>query len=109
LSIIAVKILALADVHSHTGGAGMIEFWRKLWQLTRPYKGRFILGGLFGILSGFADTVVALTLVFVVTMVFSGSTNDEINQAIVKVNECSNFKIGWPPMCPIQNLIWSWW
>lgn len=67
----------------------MIEFWRKLWQLTRPYKGRFILGGLFGILSGFADTVVALTLVFVVTMVFSGSTNDEINQAIVKVNEYS--------------------
>ncbi len=74
---------------SHTGDGGMIEFWRKLWQLTRPYRGRFVLGGLFGVLSGFADTVVLLTVVFVASVVFSGSRNDEIDKGLKKINEFS--------------------
>jgi len=56
----------------------MIEFWLKLWQLTRPYKGRFILGLIFGVLLGFADTIVLLTLAFVFGVVFvriSGAHN----------------------------------
>jgi subfamily B ATP-binding cassette protein MsbA len=63
----------------------MIEFWRKLWQLTRPYKGRFILGSLFGVLSGFADTLVLLTVAFVVSVVFSGSQSEEIDRAVAKL------------------------
>ncbi|MGD0815405.1 MAG: ABC transporter transmembrane domain-containing protein [Verrucomicrobiota bacterium] len=63
----------------------MIEFWRKLWQLTRPYKGRFILGGLFGVLSGFADGVVLLTAAFVVSVVFSGSQPQGISRPMPKL------------------------
>jgi subfamily B ATP-binding cassette protein MsbA len=67
----------------------MIEFWRKLWQLTRPYKGRFILGGLFGVLSGLADLLVMLTVVFVVSVVFSGSQNENIDNAVKQLNGIS--------------------
>ena len=48
----------------------MIEFWLKLWQLARPYKGRFTLGVLCGVLSGMADTVVLLTIAIVAGAVF---------------------------------------
>jgi ABC-type multidrug transport system fused ATPase/permease subunit len=48
----------------------MIEFWLKLWQLTRPYKGRFVLGLIFGVLSGLTDTLVLVTLAFVFGVVF---------------------------------------
>jgi subfamily B ATP-binding cassette protein MsbA len=48
----------------------MIEFWLKLWQLARPYKGRFTLGVLCGVLSGTADTVVLLTVAIVAGAVF---------------------------------------
>jgi ATP-binding cassette, subfamily B, bacterial MsbA len=74
---------------SHTGDSGMIEFWRKLWQLTRPYKGRFILGSLFGMLSGLADSVVGLTVFFVVGMVFSGPRNEDIEKAMSRVAKFS--------------------
>ena len=67
----------------------MIDFWRKLWQLTRPYKGRFILGTLFGVLSGFADTVVLVTVGFVVSVVFSGSPNEDIDRAFAQLSKRS--------------------
>jgi subfamily B ATP-binding cassette protein MsbA len=51
----------------------MIEFWLKLWQLTRAYKGRFALGVLCGVFSGMADTAVLLTVVFVGGAVFPGA------------------------------------
>ena len=35
----------------------MIKFLRKIWQLNRPYKGRFVLGVLFGMLNGVAQPV----------------------------------------------------
>jgi ATP-binding cassette, subfamily B, bacterial MsbA len=65
----------------------MIEFWRKLWQLTRPYKGRFILGAIFGVFSGLADAMVMLTVAFVVSVVFSGFQNEDIDRKIAKLNE----------------------
>lgn len=65
----------------------MIEFWRKLWELTRPYKVRFLLGALFGVCSGFADSIVLLTVGFVVSVVFSGSNNEDIDRAIARLNK----------------------
>jgi subfamily B ATP-binding cassette protein MsbA len=63
----------------------MIEFWLKLWQLIRPYKLRFILGVLCGILNGFADPVVFLTVAFVVGVVFAGMDDPEINKWLAKL------------------------
>jgi subfamily B ATP-binding cassette protein MsbA len=60
----------------------MIEFWLKLWQLTRPYKGRFILGLIFGVLSGLADTLVLLTLAFVFGVVFIRAKDANIDQLL---------------------------
>jgi ATP-binding cassette, subfamily B, bacterial MsbA len=51
----------------------MIEFWLKLWQLTRAYKGRFALGVLCGVFSGMADTVVLITVALVAGAVFPGA------------------------------------
>jgi subfamily B ATP-binding cassette protein MsbA len=48
----------------------MIEFWLKLWQLTRPYKGRFALGVLCGVLAGMADPAVLVTVAIVAGAVF---------------------------------------
>ena len=79
------KTLALTGHHSHTGDGGMIEFWRKLWQLDRPYKGRYFLGVLFGVLSGFADTVVLVTVTFVVTVVFSNARDENIERILQKL------------------------
>jgi subfamily B ATP-binding cassette protein MsbA len=50
----------------------MIEFWLKLWQLTRAYKGRFALGVLCSVLSGMADPLVLLTVVIVAGAAFQG-------------------------------------
>jgi ATP-binding cassette, subfamily B, bacterial MsbA len=52
----------------------MIEFWLKLWQLTRAYKGRFALGVLFSVLSGMADPVVLLTVAIVAGAAFHGDS-----------------------------------
>jgi subfamily B ATP-binding cassette protein MsbA len=60
----------------------MIDFWRKLWQLARPHRGRFFLGAFFGICSGMANTIVLLTVGFVVSVVFSGSRNEALDRAI---------------------------
>ena len=60
----------------------MIEFWRKLWQLNRPYKVRFFLGIFFGILSGGADTAVLITVAFVLSVVFAGSKIQQIDKAL---------------------------
>ena len=64
---------------------GVIEFWLKLWQLTRPYKVRFVLGFIFGALSGFGDTMVLVTVAFVVGVVFSGPPDSVVNDALSKL------------------------
>jgi subfamily B ATP-binding cassette protein MsbA len=63
----------------------MIEFWLKLWQLTRPYKGRFILGLVFGVLSGLTDTLVLITLAFVFGVVFIRSRDNNIDHLLSKL------------------------
>ena len=60
----------------------MIEFWLRLWNLSRPYKGRFFLGLLFGVLNGLADTLVLLTLVFVFGVVFVGAKDVDVGLAL---------------------------
>jgi subfamily B ATP-binding cassette protein MsbA len=63
----------------------MIEFWLKLWHLSRPYKGRFVLGLIFGVLCGLMDTVVLLTLAFVFGVVFVQSHDPYIDQLLLKL------------------------
>jgi ABC-type multidrug transport system fused ATPase/permease subunit len=60
----------------------MIEFWLKLWHLSRPYKGRFVLGLVFGVLCGLMDTLVLLTLAFVFGVVFVRSREPSIDQLL---------------------------
>ena len=80
----------------------MIEFWRKLWQLTRPYKGRFILGTIFGVFSGAANTLVLLTVGFVISVVFSDAGNKDIDHAIQKLTE----QAPWLAGCLLQTQKW---
>ncbi len=63
----------------------MIEFWLKLWQLTRPFKVRFTLGVIFGLLSGFGDSTVLVSVAFVVGVVFSGPQDSAVGGALSKL------------------------
>jgi len=63
----------------------MIEFWLKLWHLSRPYKGRFVLGLVFGVLCGLTDTLVLLTLAFVFGVVFVRTHDPYIDQMLSKL------------------------
>ena len=53
----------------------MIRFWLKLWELTRPYKGRFIIGVIAGVLSGLMEALVVLGAAFVVGTIFFDPKN----------------------------------
>jgi subfamily B ATP-binding cassette protein MsbA len=55
----------------------MLEFLLKLWKLNRPYKGRFILGVLFGMLNGVAQPLMYGTAFFVVTVIFTPHATKE--------------------------------
>jgi subfamily B ATP-binding cassette protein MsbA len=48
----------------------VIKFLLKLWNLNRPYKGRFLLGVLFGMLNGMGQIAVLGTVLFVIAVVF---------------------------------------
>jgi ATP-binding cassette, subfamily B, bacterial MsbA len=63
----------------------VIEFWLKLWKLTRPFKVRFILGVIFGALSGFGDSMVLVSVAFVVGVVFSGPRDSTVDTALSKL------------------------
>ncbi|HEY3860989.1 MAG TPA: ABC transporter ATP-binding protein [Verrucomicrobiae bacterium] len=52
----------------------MFKFWLQIWQLARPYKGRFALGVLCSVLSGAADGAVLGTVAIVAGSIFSGTT-----------------------------------
>jgi subfamily B ATP-binding cassette protein MsbA len=64
----------------------VIEFWLKLWRLTRPYKTRFIIGAIFGALSGLGETLVIATVVFVLGVVFSGPSDTGIAGGLQKLS-----------------------
>jgi subfamily B ATP-binding cassette protein MsbA len=48
----------------------VIKFLLKLWELNRPYKGRFLLGVFFGVLNGMGQIAVLGTVLFVIGVVF---------------------------------------
>jgi subfamily B ATP-binding cassette protein MsbA len=48
----------------------MIEFLRRLWDLTRPYRGRLLLAILTGVVSGLIEPLMIATIVFVYGLIF---------------------------------------
>ncbi len=67
----------------------MIKFWLKLWKLTRPYKGRFLLGSFFSMLSGMADSVVMVTVAFVVSVLSLNTGSNDNSKVISQINNYS--------------------
>jgi len=53
----------------------MIDFLKKLWGFVRPYRGRFFLGLLCGILFGLVNGLLLGAVKVVVQLVFEGGTN----------------------------------
>jgi subfamily B ATP-binding cassette protein MsbA len=51
----------------------MSEFLRRIWEATRPYKLRLALGMVCGIVSGFLEPLLIVTVVFVFKVVFNES------------------------------------
>jgi ATP-binding cassette, subfamily B, bacterial MsbA len=49
---------------------GMREFLLRLWGLTRPYRGRLLLGVVTGIISGLIEPLMIATVMFVYGLVF---------------------------------------
>src|SRR5208283_3858994 len=68
----------------------MIDFLLKLWKLNRPYKGRFILGVLFGMLNGVAQPLMYGTAFFVVTVIFTPQAARE-SASMFSVNESKDW------------------
>jgi ATP-binding cassette, subfamily B, bacterial MsbA len=56
----------------------MIRFLRKLWKLNQPYKGRFVLGAVFGMVNGFAQPMVYGTAIFVFSVLFADNSQQEL-------------------------------
>jgi subfamily B ATP-binding cassette protein MsbA len=53
----------------------MIVFLKKLWEFVQPYRGRFFLGLLCGVLFGVANGLLLGAVKVVVQLVFEGETN----------------------------------
>ena len=43
----------------------MIGFLRRLWQMTRPYRGRLLLAILTGVIGGLIEPLMVATISFV--------------------------------------------
>ena len=63
----------------------MIKFLLKLWELNRPYKGRFLLGVFFGILNGLGQPLVLGTAAFVFCVMFTSNHPEDLNLLAAKV------------------------
>ena len=48
----------------------MIEFLRRLWDLTQPYRGRLLLAILTGVIGGLMEPLMVATIVFVYGLIF---------------------------------------
>ena len=48
----------------------MIGFLRRLWEMTRPYRGRLLLAILTGIIGGLIEPLMVATIVFVYSLIF---------------------------------------
>jgi len=48
----------------------MIEFLLKVWGLTRPYRGRLLLGVLTGIVGGLIEPLMIATVTFIYGLIF---------------------------------------
>jgi len=53
----------------------MTDFLRQLWGFVRPYRGRFFLGLLCGVLYGFTNGALLGAAKVVIDLIFTGSTN----------------------------------
>ncbi len=56
----------------------MSDFLKKVWGLTRPYRGRLVLGVGVGILAGLLDPLLILTVAFVAGAIFPMATGSGI-------------------------------
>ncbi|MGA2557842.1 MAG: ABC transporter ATP-binding protein [Verrucomicrobiota bacterium] len=58
----------------------MIKFLIKLWIINRRYKGRFLLGVLFGILNGLGQPLVLGTAAFVLCVMFTNNHPEDLQR-----------------------------
>jgi subfamily B ATP-binding cassette protein MsbA len=63
----------------------MIKFFIKLWELNRPYRGRFLLGVFFGFLNGISQPVAIGTAIFVLSVLFSNDQSKDLQDLIAKL------------------------
>jgi subfamily B ATP-binding cassette protein MsbA len=61
----------------------MIVFFRKVWELARPYRARLLLGVLTGVISGLIGPLLIATAMFVYAAVFP-SANDDTSRPPLK-------------------------
>jgi subfamily B ATP-binding cassette protein MsbA len=60
----------------------MAKFLFKLWELNRPYKGRFLLGALFGVLNGVAQPLLYGSVFLVVSVLMPQAMSDLQSHAV---------------------------
>jgi ATP-binding cassette, subfamily B, bacterial MsbA len=69
----------------HTAPAmSMSEFLRRLLALTAPYKGRLILGVLFGLLVGLSSPVIMITVKLAISIVFPSPGAPDLNDQLIR-------------------------
>ncbi|HEU6447354.1 MAG TPA: ABC transporter ATP-binding protein [Verrucomicrobiae bacterium] len=60
------------------GGNLMLEFLSKVWQLARPYRWRFFLGVISGIISGAISPLLVATIMFVYGAIFPSGNSSTV-------------------------------
>ena len=64
------KSLASGFGRRHTCRDRMVDFLLKIWGLTRPYRGRLMLGVITGVVGGLIEPLMIVTIVFVFGLIF---------------------------------------
>jgi ATP-binding cassette, subfamily B, bacterial MsbA len=60
----------------------MIEFLRKIWALTRPYRGRLLLGVAAGVLGGLIEPLMIATVAFVYALIFPSANAAPVSERL---------------------------